>query len=211
MRRIRGISEIRAISGFVHNMTTDLIKEIRELTGAGMMDVKEALDASGGSKEEAIEYLRKKGSVKLSKKADRIAKEGVIESYIHGGRIGVLVELNCETDFVARTDDFKTLAKEIAIHIAASNPLYVSVSDVPPEVIAKEKEIYKEQTTGKPDEIAEKMIAGRLEKFYEDVCLLEQPFVKDPATKVREKIAQSVAKMGENVQVRRFARFVLGN
>jgi elongation factor Ts len=192
-------------------MSTDLIKEIRELTGAGMMDVKEALDASNGSKEEAIEYLRKKGAIKLSKKSDRVAKEGVIESYIHGGRIGVLVELNCETDFVARTDDFKSLAKELALHIAAANPLYVSAADVPPEVIEKEKEIYKEQTTGKPDDIVEKMITGRLQKFYEEVCLLEQPFVKDSAVKVQDVITQSVAKMGENVQVRRFARFVLGN
>lgn len=192
-------------------MSHDLIKEIRELTGAGMMDVKEALDASNGNKEAAIEHLRKKGAVKLSKKADRVAKEGVIESYIHGGRIGVLVELNCETDFVARTDDFKNLAKEIALHIAAANPLYVSVNDVPAEVIEKEKEIYKEQTQGKPDDIVEKMITGRLQKFYEEVCLLEQPFVKDPNTKVQDVIAQAVSKMGENVQLRRFARFVLGN
>jgi elongation factor Ts len=192
-------------------MSHDLIKEVRELTGAGMMDVKEALDASGHDKAAAIEYLRKKGAVKLAKKADRVAKEGVIESYIHGGRIGVLVELNCETDFVARTDDFKNLAKELALHIAAANPLYVSTADVPPEVIEKEKEIYKEQTTGKPDDIVEKMVTGRLQKFYEEVCLLEQPFVKDSSLTVHEVIAQAVAKMGENVQLRRFARFVLGN
>lgn len=192
-------------------MSNDLIKEIREITGAGMMDVKEALDASGGQKDAAIEYLRKKGAVKLAKKADRVAKEGLIESYIHGGRIGVLVELNCETDFVARTDDFKNLAKELALHIAAANPLYVSMADVPPEVIEKEAEIYKEQTTGKPADIVEKMISGRLQKFYEEVCLLEQPFVKDSGMKVQEVITQAVAKMGENVQVRRFARFVLGN
>lgn len=192
-------------------MSNDLIKEIREITGAGMMDVKEALDASGGQKDAAIEYLRKKGAVKLAKKADRVAKEGLIESYIHGGRIGVLVELNCETDFVARTDDFKNLAKELALHIAAANPLYVSMADVPPEVIEKEAEIYKEQTTGKPVDIVEKMISGRLQKFYEEVCLLEQPFVKDSGMKVQEVITQAVAKMGENVQVRRFARFVLGN
>jgi elongation factor Ts len=192
-------------------MSHDLIKEVRELTGAGMMDVKEALDASGHDKAAAIEYLRKKGAVKLAKKADRVAKEGVIESYIHGGRIGVLVELNCETDFVARTDDFKNLAKELALHIAAANPLYVSTADVPPEVIEKEKEIYKEQTAGKPDDIVEKMVTGRLQKFYEEVCLLEQPFVKDSSLTVHEVIAQAVAKMGENVQLRRFARFVLGN
>lgn len=192
-------------------MTHDLIKEIREITGAGMMDVKEALEASGNEKDAAIEYLRKKGAVKLAKKADRVAKEGVIESYIHGGRIGVLVELNCETDFVARTDDFKNLAKELALHVAAANPLYVSVSDVPAEVVEKEAEIYKEQTEGKPADIVEKMISGRLQKFYEEVCLLEQPFVKDPSTKVKDIVTNAVAKMGENVQIKRFARFVLGN
>ncbi len=192
-------------------MTNDLVKELRELTGAGILDVKEALDATGGDKDLAVEHLRKKGAIKLSKKADRVAKEGVIESYIHGGRIGVLVELNCETDFVARTDDFKNLAKELALHIAASNPLYVSIGDVPAEVVEKEQEIYKEQTQGKPDDIVEKMISGRLQKYYEEVCLLEQPFVKDPGTKVQDLINSAVAKMGENVQVRRFARFVLGN
>lgn len=194
-------------------MTNDLIKEVRELTGAGLLDVKEALDASGGSKEAAIEHLRKKGAIKLSKKSDRVAREGLIESYIHGGRIGVLVELNCETDFVARTDDFKILAKELALHIAAANPLYVSVSDIPAEVLEKEQEIYQEQTAaeGKPADIAEKMIQGRLKKYYEEVCLLEQPFTKDPGLTVQAFISQAVAKMGENVQVRRFARFVLGN
>jgi elongation factor Ts len=193
-------------------MSTELIKEIREETGAGMMDVKEALDASGGTKEAAIEYLRKKGAVKLSKKADRVANEGIVESYIHaGGRIGVLVELNCETDFVARTEDFKALAKDLALHIAAAAPLYVSSNEIPAEVIAKEQEIYKEQSAGKPADIVEKMVSGRVQKFYEEVCLLEQPFVKDPGVKVSDMIAQAVSKMGENVQVRRFARFVLGN
>ncbi len=193
-------------------MSNDLIKEVREITGAGMMDVKEALDASGGDKDSAIEYLRKKGITKLAKKADRVAREGIVESYIHGGgRIGVLVELNCETDFVARTDDFKNLARELALHIAASNPLYVSIRDVPAEVIEKEKEIYRADVAGKPDDIVEKMLSGRIQKFYEEVCLLEQPFVKDPNIKIQEVIAQAVAKMGENVQLRRFARFVLGN
>lgn len=193
-------------------MSNDLIKEVREITGAGMMDVKEALDASGGDKDAAIEYLRKKGVTKLAKKADRVAREGIVESYIHGGgRIGVLVELNCETDFVARTDDFKNLARELALHIAASNPLYVSIADVPTEVVEKEKEIYKADIAGKPDDIVEKMLSGRIQKFYEEVCLLEQPFVKDPNIKIQEVVAHAVAKMGENVQIRRFARFVLGN
>ncbi len=192
-------------------MSNDLIKEVRELTGAGMMDVKEALDASNGDKEAAIEYLRKKGAVKLTKKADRVANEGVVESYIHSGRIGVLVELNCETDFVARTDDFKNLAKDIALHIAAAGPIFVSSAEIPLETIEKEKEIYKEQTTGKPDDIVEKMISGRLQKYFEEVCLLEQTFVKDPNLKIQDLISTAVSKMGENIQVRRFSRFVLGN
>lgn len=192
----------------------NLIKELRELTGAGMMDINEALAETGNDKDKALELLRKKGMAKLSKKADRVAKEGLIESYIHGGgRIGVLVELNCETDFVARTDDFKKLAKELALHVAAANPLYVSQEDVPAEVIEKEREIYKEQAkeSGKPDDVIEKMIDGKLAKFYEEVCLLDQPFVKDPEKKINQFIADSTAKMGEKVQVSRFARFVLGN
>jgi len=191
-----------------------LIKELRELTGAGMVDIHEALTESGNDKEKALEILRKKGMTKVSKKADRVAKEGLVESYVHGGgRIGVLVEVNCETDFVARTEDFKNLAKELALHVAAANPLYVSVEDVPAEVVEKEREIYKEQSagSGKPDGVIEKMIDGKLAKFYEEVCLLEQPFVKQPEKKISELIAESTAKMGEKVQVSRFARFVLGN
>jgi elongation factor Ts len=190
----------------------NLIKELRELTGAGIVDVKEALTEAGDDRDKAMDILRKKGMAKLAKKADRVAKEGIVESYIHaGGRIGALVELNCETDFVARTDDFKNLAKELALHIAAANPLYVSREDVPEEVIAKELEIYKEQSVGKPAETMEKMIAGKLEKYFEESCLLEQPFVKDGNKKIQDLIAESTAKMGENVQVRRFARFQLGN
>ena len=193
-------------------MSAELIKIVREITGAGIVDVKDALTEAGGDKDKAIDILRKKGIVKLGKKADRVTKEGIIESYIHGGgRIGVLVELNCETDFVARTDDFKTLARELALHIAASNPLYVSRDQVPPEVIEKEKEIYKESTKGKPDDIVEKMLVGKIEKYYEEVCLLDQSYVKDPNLKISDFVAQAVAKMGENVQVRRFARFVLGD
>lgn len=191
-----------------------LIKELRELTGAGIIDVKEALTEAGDDRDKALDILRKKGMAKLAKKADRVAKEGIVESYIHaGGRIGALVELNCETDFVARTEDFKALAKELALHIAAANPLYVSREDVPAEVIAKEQEIYKEQSagSGKPEEVVQKMIDGKMEKYYEDSCLLEQPFVKDGNKKISDLISESTAKMGENVQVRRFARFMLGN
>lgn len=191
-----------------------LIKELRELTGAGIIDVKEALTEAGDNRDQALELLRKKGLAKLAKKADRLAKEGIVETYIHaGGRIGAMVELNCETDFVARTEDFKALAKELALHIAAANPLYVNREDVPAEVIEKEREIYKEQAagSGKPDDVIEKMIDGKLEKYYEESCLLEQPFVKDGNKKISDLISESTAKMGENVQVRRFARFVLGN
>ena len=194
-------------------MDSNLLRELRELTGAGMTDIKQALDESSGDREKAIEILRKKGQSKLAKKADRVAKEGFIESYIHsGGRIGVLVELNCETDFVARTDAFKELAKEIAMHIAAANPLYVSREDVPEEVVAKEKEIYREQAkeSGKPAEIVEKMIEGKLSKYFEEVCLLDQPFFREPEKKAGTVISDSVAKMGEKVVVGRFARYQLG-
>ncbi|MHB8871115.1 MAG: translation elongation factor Ts [Candidatus Doudnabacteria bacterium] len=192
----------------------ELLKELRELTGAGITDVKAALDEAGNDKEKAIEILRKKGQSKVLKKADRVANEGIVESYIHaGGKVGVLLELNTETDFVARTDDFKGLAKEIALHIAASNPLYVNISDVPSEVIEKEKEIYKEQAkdSGKPDAVVEKMIEGKLAKYYEETCLMEQAFVKDPEKKIKDLLSDAVAKLGENIVVRRFTRFHLGN
>jgi elongation factor Ts len=197
-------------------MDNNLLKDLRDQTGAGMMDVKAALDEAGGDKDKAIEILRKKGQAKLSKKADRAANEGVIESYIHAGsKIGVLVEVNSETDFVSRTDDFKKLAKELAMHIAAANPLYVNISDIPAEVIEKEKEINKEQMAtqlaGKPADMVEKITEGKLNKFYEEVCLMEQPFFRDPEKKVREFMADHIAKMGENVVVKRFSRFVVGN
>jgi elongation factor Ts len=190
----------------------ELIKELRELTGAGMMDIKEALTEANGDKDKTIELLRKKGLSKMSKKADRIAKEGLIFSYIHpGNKLGVLLEVNCETDFVARTDDYTNLVKELAIHIAASGPLYVSREEVPSEIVEKEREIVRAQAAGKPEDVINKMIDGKLEKFYEEMCLLDQPYFKDPEKKISQLIVESVAKMGENVQVRRFARFVLGN
>lgn len=193
-------------------MSNDLIKELREQTGAGIMDVKEALEESGGDKDAAIEVLRKKGLAKQAKKADRVAKEGLVESYIHaGGRVGVLVEVNCETDFVARTDDFKTLVKQIALHIAASNPLYISSDEVPSEVIEKEKEIYKEQAGDKPADVLEKMLEGKVQKYLEEVCLLNQPYVKNPDQTIGELLGEATGKMGENIQVRRFSRFMLGN
>lgn len=197
----------------------DLIKELRETTGSGILEIKTALTEADGDKEKALEILRKKGQAKFGKKADRVTKEGIVESYIHpGGRVGVLVEVNCETDFVARTEDFKSLAKDIALHIAASNPLYISSADVPLEVVEKEKQIYKESASAKAtadkqlsNEILNKIIDGKIAKYYEEACLLEQPFVKNPDVKIKDILGQAVAKLGENVGVKRFARFVLGN
>jgi len=193
-------------------MSNDLLKELRELTGAGMLEIKQALTEANNDKAKAVELLRKKGALKVGKKADRVANQGLIETYIHpGGRIGALVEVNCETDFVARTDDFKNLAKDLALHIAAANPLYVNPSDVPAEVVEKEKEIYKEQVKGKPAEVVEKILEGKIAKYYEEVCLMEQPFAKNQDLKIKDLMAQAVSKIGENIQIKRFARFVLGN
>jgi elongation factor Ts len=193
-------------------MSNDLLKELREITGAGMLEIKQALTETGNDKDKTIELLRKKGALKVGKKADRVANEGLIETYIHpGSRVGVLVEVNCETDFVSRTDDFKTLAKELALHIAGANPLYVNIADVPVEVVEKEKEIYKEQVKGKPEDVVSKILEGKIAKYYEEACLMEQPFIKNPDTKVKDLIGQAVGKMGENIVVKRFARFVLGN
>lgn len=190
----------------------NLIKDLREQTGAGIMDVKEALEEAGGDKDKAVELLRKKGLAKQAKKADRVANEGIVESYIHaGGRIGVLVEVNCETDFVARTDDFKNLVKEVALHIAAANPLYITSEEVPMEVIEKEKEIYKEQAGDKPADVLEKMLEGKVAKYYEEACLMNQPYVKDSSKTIGELLGEATGKMGENIQVRRFVRYALGN
>ncbi len=193
-------------------MDNNLLKELRDITGAGIMDIKSALIEAGDDKDKAIDVLRKKGQAKVAKKADRVASEGIVESYIHaGGKVGVLVEVNTETDFVARTDDFKNLAREIALHIAAANPLYINISDVPAEVIEKEKEIYKEQVSNKPDDVMAQIMEGKLVKFYEEVCLMEQPFIKDADRKIKDLISDNVQKLGENIVIRRFARFNLGN
>src|SRR5436190_10110601 len=189
------------------------VKDLREKTGAGMMDCKNALIESKGDMEAAIVVLRKKGLASAQKKATRIAAEGMIGHYIHsGGKLGVLVEVNCETDFAARSDDFQTLVKDIAMHIAAVNPLYVRREDVPGEVLEKEKEIYKDQAraSGKPDKIIDKIAEGKLESYYEMACLYDQKFVKDPNITVKELINGIVGKIGENIQVRRFARFKTG-
>jgi elongation factor Ts len=194
-------------------VTAEMVKELRERTGAGILDCKKALTEKNGDVEKAIEFLREKGLAAAAKKAGRIAAEGLCESYIHGGgRIGVLLELNCETDFVAKTDDFKTLAKDICMQIAAAKPEYVRREEVPEEVVEKEKEIFTHQALneGKPAAVVEKMIVGRLEKFYKEICLLEQPFIKDSDKTVQQLIVEKIATIGENINVRRFVRYELG-
>lgn len=194
-------------------ITAAQVKELREKTGAGMMDCKKALQETDGDMEKATEFLRKKGLAAAEKKAGRIAAEGLVEAYIHaGGKIGVLVEVNCETDFVAKTDDFKTFVRDIAMHIAATNPTYVRREDVPEHVVAKERENLKEQALaeGKPEHIVEKMVEGRLDKYFQEVCLVDQPFVKDPDMTVEQLVKEKIAKIGENISIRRFSRFGLG-
>lgn len=194
-------------------ITAALVKELRERTGAGMMDCKKALAATEGDMDKAIDFLREKGLAAAAKKAGRIAAEGLVESYIHGGgRIGVLVEVNCETDFVAKTDDFKNLVRDIAMHIAAANPSYLRREEVPAAELEHEKMVLSEQARneGKPEKIIEKMVSGRIEKYYKEVCLLEQPFVKDPDKTINDLITESIAKIGENISIRRFTRYQLG-
>lgn len=194
-------------------ITAALVKELRERTGAGMMDCKKALAATEGDMDKAIDFLREKGLAAAAKKAGRIAAEGLVESYIHGGgRIGVLVEVNCETDFVAKTDAFKSLVKDIAMHIAAANPSYLRREEVPTAELEHEKMVLSEQARneGKPEKIIEKMVTGRIEKYYKEVCLLEQPFVKDPDKTISDLITESIAKIGENIAIRRFTRYQLG-
>jgi len=189
------------------------VKELRERTGAGMMDCKKALVETGGDIEKAIDYLREKGLAAAAKKAGRVAAQGLVESYIHGGgRIGVLIEVNCETDFVAKTEQFKTLARDLAMQVAAAKPEYVSREQVPPEVIEHEKSILRAQALneGKPEKIVDKMVEGRLEKFYKETCLLEQPFIKNPDVIVGDVIKEVIATLGENIVVNRFARFEIG-
>ena len=194
-------------------ITAALVKELRERTGAGMMDCKKALSATDGDLEKAIDFLREKGLAAAAKKAGRVAAEGLVEAYIHGGgRIGVLIEVNCETDFVAKTDAFKELVKDIAMHIAATNPSYLKREEVPTAELEHEQAVLAEQARneGKPEKIIEKMVAGRIEKYYKEVCLMEQPFVKDPDKTISDLITESIAKIGENISIRRFTRYQLG-
>jgi len=195
------------------DITSEMVKELRVKTGAGMMDCKEALVAASGDFEKAIDYLRKKGMSAATKRSSKAAKDGTIASYIHmGGKIGVLVEINCETDFVAKTEDFLTMARDIAMHVAASNPVYVRADEIPPEALEREKSIYREQLTAekKPEKIWDKIIEGKLKKYYEDVCLVDQKFIKNTDITVGILISNMIAKTGENIVIRRFARFQLG-
>jgi elongation factor Ts len=195
--------------------TPELITKLRSMTGAGIMDCKAALVESKGELEKAIQYLREKGIASAVKKAERAATQGLVASYIHaGGKLGVLIEVNCETDFVARTEDFQALVKEISMQVAAANPLYVKREDVPIEVIDKEKEIYKVQLKeeGKPEKVWDKILEGKLEKFFSQVCLLDQPYIRDTSGKEKVKgiLTAAIAKTGENIVVRRFSRFRVG-
>jgi elongation factor Ts len=220
---VDGAGVVRAICGYFSvkiqieeqfmEISAQMVKELREKTGAGMMDCKNALNESKGDMEGAIVYLRKKGLASAQKKALRIAAEGMIGHYIHAGsKLGVLVEVNCETDFAARSDNFTALVKDVAMHIAAASPLYVKREDVPAEVLEKEKEIYKDQAraSGKPANIVDKIAEGKMESYYEMACLYDQKFVKDPNITVKDLINNIVAKIGENIQVRRFSRFKTG-
>jgi elongation factor Ts len=195
-------------------ITSGMVKELRDKTGAGIMDCKEALTASEGAMDDAVDFLRKKGLQSAAKRSARTTSEGIIESYIHtGNRLGVLLEVNCETDFVARTDSFQTFVRDLAMHIAASNPLYISKDDVPEEALEKERVILEEQAkqAGRPEQVIPKIVEGRLQKYYEEHCLLEQPFVKNPDITVDEMLKEQIAKVGENITVGRFTRFLLGD
>lgn len=193
-------------------VSAEMIKNLREKTGTGMMECKKALTECNGDSEKAIDLLRQKGLASAVKKAGRTASEGLIHSYLHIGKIGAMVEVNCETDFVAKTDDFKELVKDIAMHIAAATPLYLKRDDVQQDTIDREKEIYRAQVADKPPHVVEKIIEGKLEKFYTDTCLLDQLFIKDPEQKKRIKdiVSEKVARLGENIVIRRFVRFQLG-
>lgn len=194
------------------NISASLVKELREKSGAGMLDCKNALVKTEGNIDKAIDLLREKGLSSAAKKAGRIASEGLVDSYIHGGRIGVIIEVNSETDFVSKTDEFKQFVKDMAMQVAAANPKYVSRDEVTEEELTHEKEVLTLQAMneGKPEHIAAKIVEGRMEKFYEQICLLDQPFIKDPSVKVKDLLAEKISKIGENLKIRRFSRFVVG-
>lgn len=194
-------------------ITSQMVKELRDKTNAGMMDCKKALGETGGDMEKAVDFLRQKGLAVAQKRAGRSTSEGVVQTYIHaGGKLGVMVEVNCETDFVAKTDDFQGFARDVAMHVAAMNPLAVKREEIPEDVVAREAEIYKKQAmdSGKPENIAEKMVTGKLEKFFGEVSLMEQKFVKNPDLSIQDLLNDLIAKMGENITVKRFVRFQIG-
>ena len=194
-------------------VSANVVKELREKTGAGFMDCKKALAETGGDLEKAIDYLRQKGVAAAAKKADRVVTDGAVGAYVHpGGKIGVLVEINCQTDFVARTAEFQSLLKDIAMQIAAANPRCIRREEIPAEELEKEKTIYRQQAleSGKPEKVIEKIVEGKLERYYSESCLLEQSFIKDPDRKVSDVINDAIARLGENIQVRRFMRYHLG-
>lgn len=193
-------------------ISAELVKELRNMTGVGIIDCKKALIETDGNINKAVEFLRKKGLAQLEKKSAREAKEGLVDSYCHAGRIGVMVEVNCETDFVARNEKFKNFAHDIAMQIAASNPLYIDKSDVPEEVIEKEKEIYRAaaKEEGKPENILDKIAEGKINKYYESACLLQQPYIKNPDIKVKDLLGEIAGQIGENISIRRFVRYQLG-
>lgn len=194
-------------------ISADLVKKLREKTGVGLMDCKEALKQASGDMEKAIEYLREKGLAKLQKRMGKVASEGVIASYIHtGGKVGTMVEVNCETDFVANTKDFQEFARDVAMQITASSPMYVKREDVPEEAKEKEKSIYRKQAleSGKPEKIIDKIAEGKMEKFYQEVCLVEQPFIKNPDITIKALLEELIVKMGEKILINRFVRFQLG-
>jgi elongation factor Ts len=194
-------------------ITSQMVKELRDKTNAGMMDCKKALTETSGDMEKAVDLLRQKGLAVAAKRAGRETKEGVVESYIHaGGKLGVMVEVGCETDFVAKTDDFKAFAKNVAMHIAAANPVAVNRDDVPSEVLQREKDIYVNQAveSGKPQQIVEKIVAGKVEKYLAEICLMEQKYVKNDELSIQDLLNELVAKMGENISIKKFARFHIG-
>jgi len=193
-------------------ISVEIIRDLRQRTGAGVLDCKKALEEADGDMEKAIETLRKKGLAIAAGKTDREANEGLVEAYVHaGGRLGVLLELNCETDFVARTDDFRELAHDLAMQVAAANPQYLIPEDIPPEVLERERQWQREELgEGKPEEVIERILEGKLRKYYQEVCLLEQSFIKDEGLSVRDLITDKIARLGENIRVRRFTRFELG-
>jgi elongation factor Ts len=195
------------------NITSQMVKDLRDKTGAGMMDCKKALSENAGDMEKAIDFLRQKGLAVAAKRAGRATSEGVVETYIHaGGKLGVMVELNCETDFVAKTDDFREFARDVAMHVAAANPVSLSRDDVPADLVERERQIYVQQAldSGKPANIVEKMVVGKIDRYLSEICLLEQQFVKNPEKSIQDMLTELIGKMGENVSIRRFVRYQVG-